>query len=217
MAITPNGETGKTIQLKRTSLAYNDSKVTAEQLNYGEPLYNDNDKTLIIGDSSTTSNANLKVLKAIDRNKANSQVFLASTGSSTLDSTSNIGNLYSEDNSSVYVQDKNWDSNGILIPNTTTYNFTVDSNNNIVVGSQQSTAFSSLPCLQQITVEGMKSSYTPTISLYLINTDANNVANTKAKQKAFGCISRVDTAENKLLVVFFKKPASQFRISVVGG
>lgn len=217
MAKTPTGETGKTIQLKRTALTYNDNRVINEQLEYGEPLYNDNDKTLLIGDGTGTANNSLKVIKAVDRLKANNQAYFSNESGTTLNPDSNISNLYNENNVQAYVKDKDWTPNGLLIENTDTYNFTVNSNNEIVIGTKQSTAFSSLPCVQQYTVSGMSKNYVPTVSLYLVASDAPSVANTKAKQKAFGCVSRVDTDTNKIILVFFKKPTSQFRISIVGG
>lgn len=217
MAITPTGETGKTIQLKRTALPYDSESVVGEQLQYGEPLYNDDDKTLLIGDGTGTANNNLKVIKAVDRVKANNQAYFANENGSQLNPTSNISTLYNENNVVAYVKEKDWIPNGLLIENTDTYNFTVNSNNEIVVGTKQATAFSSLPCVQQYTISGMSKDYVPTVSLYLIATDVPNITSTKAKQKSFGCVSRVDTDTNKIILVFFKKPTTQFRISVVGG
>lgn len=216
MAITPTGDTGKTIQLKRTSLAYNNAKVIDEQLNFGEPLYNDNDKTLIIGDNSSTVNNNLKVLKAVDRNKANSQVFLAGSGSSSLDVSSGMAELYTESNSNVYIKEKDWGEFQIL-PNTTTYNYTVNSDNVIVPGSAQSSSFSTLPCLVQITVSGMKDTYRPTISTALSKDDSTTVENIRAQNRALSCIGRCDSANDKLYLLFIRQPATAFKISVTGG
>lgn len=216
MALTPTGETGKTIQLKRTSLEYTDSKVLSEQLNYGEPLYNDLDKTIIVGDNSTTPNDSLRVFKSLDRDKANSQVFYTGAGSSTLDNASNIANLYTESNSNVYVKDKDWGT--FLISSTsTTYGYTIDTNNVIVPGTTQASSFASLPCLVTVNVPGMNANYSPTISLYMQRANSTSVANIQAQNKAFSCIGRVDTASNALRVIFYKKPAVPFYISVVGG
>lgn len=216
MALTPNGETGKTIQLKRTSLAYNNSNVIAEQLNYGEPLYNDNDKTVLIGDNATTTNDNLKVLKLLDRAKANSQVYYTGPGNPTLDGTSGIANLYNENNASVYIKDKNW-GNFNISNSAVTYSFTVNSDNSITAGTAMSDSFGSFPCLVKVTMNGMRNTYVPTVSLYLDRTSSQSVTNTKAQQKAFSCISRCDSSNDELYVIFYKKPAVSFNISVVGG
>ena len=216
MAKTLSGDEGKLIQLKRTELPYDNQLVTNEQLNFGEPLYNDNDKTLLIGDNISTSNDNLKVFKALDRNKANSQVYLANSGSSTLDNNSQIGNLFTETNTPVFIKDKDWGS-FVLSNSDTTYNFTIDAENVIVEGTQQSTSFESLPCLVKLPVNGMQNAYVPTVSLYLSRENTTSVSNIKAQNKAFSCIGRCDSAENYLYIVYYKQPSTSFSISVVGG
>lgn len=217
MALTPTGETGRTIQFKRTRLAYNSEAVVNEHLNYGEPLYNDLDKTLLIGDRDTSSSDNLKVIKAFDRSKANSQVFYTGSGASTLDDTSNIANLFNENDINVYIKDKNW-GNFSIATNADTYTFTVDSNNNIVPNStKMSTSFSTLPCVVKVPVTGMRSNYVPTVSSYLNRNVSTTVSNIKSQQKAFSCIGRCDSADNYLYLVFCKQPAVAFSISVVGG
>ena len=216
MSITPLGEKGKTIQLKRTSLPYNNADVIAEQLNYGEPLYNDGDKTLLIGDNASTTNDNLKIIKAVDRTKANSQVYMAGSGSSTLDSATGMANLYSENNTTVYVKEKNWGDFSVPV-NATTYSYTVNSSNNIVPGAAQGSSFETLPCLVQINVSGMKSTYKPTISLSLSRDESSSTDMIKSLSRSFSCIGRCDSAANKLYLIFIKKPSSTFKISVTGG
>lgn len=217
MALTPEGETGRIIQLKRTQLDYNSDAVINEQLNYGEPLYNDTDKMIVIGDNSGTSNDLLKVIKAIDRNKANSQVFYTGADSSTLDITSNIANLFTESNTNVYVKEKNWGTYQIT-PTIDTFTYTVDANNNVVPNSTKiPTSFGTLPCVVKISVAGMRTNYIPTVSLYIDRSYSSTVSNIKAQQKAFSCIGRCDSANNYLYLVFYKQPTVPFFISVVGG
>lgn len=216
MAVTPTGEQGKLIQLKRTSLAYNSQAVVNEQLNFGEPLYNDNDKTLLIGDSNDTSNDNLKVFKAVERKKADSQVYLANASDSTLDITSNVGNLYTETNTPVFVKEKDW---GVytLTPTDTTYNFSVDSDNVVIVGTEQSSSFESFPCLVKVPVEGMKDTYIPTVTLYLSRENSTSVSNIKSQNKAFSCIGRCESDTDYLYVIYYKQPQVPFNITLAGG
>ena len=126
--------------------------------------------------------------------------------SSNLDNASNIANLYTESNSNVYVKDKDWGT-FLISPTSTTYGYTIDTNNVIVPGTTQASSFASLPCLVTVNVPGMNATYTPTISLYMQRANSTSVANIQAQNKAFSCIGRVDTASNALHVIFYKKPA----------
>ena len=217
MALTPNGETGKLIQLKRTGLDYNNQAVINEQLNYGEPLYNDKDKTLLIGDSAGTANDELRVAKFLNRLKANTQVYYANADSSTLDATSSIAYLYNESNSNVYIKNKSWGELVIDPATVATYNYAIDSDNTIIPGSTMSTAWEALPCLVIIPINGMRSTYVPTISSYLPSNKSSSVSDIKAQTKAFACIGRMDSANNALYAIFYKKPAVRLQLNVVGG
>jgi len=214
MALTPGGETGKTIQLMRTQKAYNNADVIAEQLEYGEPLYNDNDKTLLIGDAAGTANNNLKVIKQLDRNKANAEIFTAASGSDTRNSTSGLANLYNESNASVYPIDKQWPVVQINLTNTT---YSLSTTASDLCGDAQSTAFSSVPCVQKYSVAGMLSTYRPIVSLYLLNSSLSNQTTVKNLTKSFSCISRVETTDGYISIVFNKKPVLNFYIQLTGG
>lgn len=221
MAITPDGHQGKTIQFKRTSLAYDSQEVNnpSEDLNYGEPLYNDNDKTLSIGGSASTSTQNLKVFKALDRNKANAQVFTSSSSTSTTDS-SGFSNLYNEANTQVYIKDKVWENSGgssFISIGVTATTYEVNPSNPGSIGTVQGSSFVTLPCVVKVDIPGMKSSYTPTIGLNIQDADVISVDNVKKAQKAFSCISRIDTADGFIGVCFWKKPESSVNLRIIGG
>lgn len=214
MAITPDGQTGKTIQLMRTQLPYNNANVIGEQLEYGEPLYNDNDHTLLIGDANGTANNNLKVVKQLDRNKANAQVFTAASGNDSRDRTSGLANLYNENNNNVYLIDKQWSPIQILLSQAT---YAVDTSKSDFIGSQQSSAFKTAPCVQKYTVAGMSGNYRPMVSLYLQNSSMASYGAVKAATKAFGCISRVETSNGYISIIFNKVPTTNFYIQLTGG
>lgn len=213
MAKTPTGDTGKTIQIMRTNQAYNSTDVVNEQLEYGEPLYNNNDHTVVIGDASGTSNDKLKVIKQLDRNKANSQMFTASTGNSTRENAG-VANIYDESNQEIYPKTKQWDRITVGITNST---YNVDTSKSDFIGTQQSSVFASVPCVQKYTVANMKSTFTPSVSLAFANENMSNASTVKAMTKAFACISRVETCDGYITIIFNKKPTQNFYMQLSGG
>lgn len=86
------------IKLRRTALDMNADKVADDLITYGEPLYLDDEKCLMIGDKTSDAQGTrgLKVFKAIKRTLINSMVFFKDR-----DAT-NIVQLIDEDEKNIY-------------------------------------------------------------------------------------------------------------------
>lgn len=196
-----SGRDGLTIKLKRTDLDYTNEIFSdgqdSETLNYGEPLYFNNDKTMAIGDGSSTNVQNLKVFKAVDHDKAD-LIAIASS--------SDISQFKDTNNNNIFAKDKVWPD--ITISSTDEFkNITT----NATISDNES------PCYIDKTVSGMKSEFNPICSLKLSDNDVKNASTVKTNKKAFGLISKGTTSTDNIRFFFIKKPQTSFTVEIIGG
>lgn len=203
-----SGRAGIVIKLKRTNLKFDNAYYTGtgtgkEVLEYGEPMYFNNEKMLVVGDGTTQVNG-LKVFPAI----AYAQKAFMTFFTRPANNTSNITQITNEAGNVMYpIEKADWP---IITVNPSTDKF-------YTPGTSAQVTDATKPCYVIKPINGMTADYNPSACLYVSDEDTNNMANVKLQKKAFGRITKGVTEANQIKIYFSKQPDGEFSIKLVGG
>lgn len=191
-----------------TSTTEGAAKINSEQLEYGEPLFNENDDTLQIGKSVTTDTTTLKIFQAIPRALKNLFVFIKNKNSSN-----NFITLQDINGSEIFFKTKDWGT--FTVPSSATwYNVASDGKKGSTVISDTTT----FPRCQVISVPNMDSDKVVNVELSPSTSARTSVSQMKIEKKNFGFISPGSYSDtNSLILIFSKLPTANFNIRVTGG